>query len=170
MLVFYSKRKNTKIEIYLMPQNPDPIRPWNLSYCCLVSKLCAALLWPIVCSPPGSSTHGISQARILEWVAISFSRGTSQSRDQTHVTCVSSTGRCVLNHWATYEALGIYTCQKRKDPGDVMEYMKNILFQDRNLREEERQAGVYHWVCSCSPWEREKEDAHGHGKSEATAE
>ena len=35
------------------------------------------------CSPPGSSVHGISQARILEWVAISFSRGSSQPRDQT---------------------------------------------------------------------------------------
>jgi len=35
------------------------------------------------CSPPGSSVHGISQARILEWVAISFSRGSSQHRDQT---------------------------------------------------------------------------------------
>ena len=36
-----------------------------------------------ICSPPGSSVHGISQARILEWVAISFSRGSSQPRDQT---------------------------------------------------------------------------------------
>ena len=153
-----------------MPQNPDPIRPWNLCYCCLVAKLCPALLGPIDCSPPGSSIHGISEARILEWVAISFPRGTSQSRVQAHITCVSSTGRWVLYHWATYEALGIYTWQKTKDPGDVMEYMKKILFQDRDLREEERQAGVYHWVCSCSPGERRKEDPHGCEKSEATAE
>ena len=34
------------------------------------------------CSPPGSSVHGVSQARVLEWVAISFSRGSSQPRDQ----------------------------------------------------------------------------------------
>jgi len=39
------------------------------------------------CSPPGSSVNGILQARILEWVAISFSRGSSQPRDQTHVSC-----------------------------------------------------------------------------------
>ena len=39
------------------------------------------------CSPPGSSVHGVSQARILKWVAISFSRGSSQPRDQTHVSC-----------------------------------------------------------------------------------
>ena len=38
------------------------------------------------CSPPGSSVHGIFQARILEWVAISFSRGSSRARDQTQVS------------------------------------------------------------------------------------
>ena len=53
------------------------------------------------CSPPGSSVHGIFQARILEWVAISFSRGSSQPRDQT---CVSQIGRPILYHWATREA------------------------------------------------------------------
>ena len=41
------------------------------------------------CSPLGSSVHGISQARMLEWVAISFSGGSSQPRDQTHVSCES---------------------------------------------------------------------------------
>ena len=53
-------------------------------------------------SLPGFSIHGISQARILEWIAISFSRGSSWPRDQT---CVSSTGRRILYHWATREAL-----------------------------------------------------------------
>ena len=38
------------------------------------------------CSPPGSSVHGISQARILEWIAISFSRGSSWPSDQTHIS------------------------------------------------------------------------------------
>ena len=50
---------------------------------------------------PGSSVHGISQARILEWVAISFSRGSSWPRDQTHVSCI---GRQILYHWATRDA------------------------------------------------------------------
>ena len=40
---------------------------------------------PMDCSPPGFSVHEISQARILEWVAISFSRGSSQPRDRTHI-------------------------------------------------------------------------------------
>ena len=44
---------------------------------------------PWTCSPPGSSLHGISQARILEWVASSFSRASSQHRDWTHVYCIS---------------------------------------------------------------------------------
>ena len=41
------------------------------------------------CSPPGSSVHGILQARILEWVAISFSRGSSRPRDQTQVSYIA---------------------------------------------------------------------------------
>ena len=45
-------------------------------------------LWPMDCSPPGSSVHGFLQARILEWVAISFSRGSSQPTDLTQVSCI----------------------------------------------------------------------------------
>ena len=61
---------------------------------------------PILCnpmdwSPPGSSIHGISQTRMLDWVAISFSRGYSQSSDQTQVSCIS--GR-FFTIWATREA------------------------------------------------------------------
>ena len=44
---------------------------------------------PTVCSPPGFSVHGVLQARILEWVAISFTRRSSQPRDQTQVCCIS---------------------------------------------------------------------------------
>ena len=57
------------------------------------------------CSPPGSSVHGILQARILKWVALSSSRGSSQPRDWTCVSCI---GRRILYHWATKEALLIY--------------------------------------------------------------
>ena len=52
------------------------------------------------CSPPGSFIHGISQAR-MEWVAISFSRGSPQLRDRTHVPCI---GKEILYHWAIWEA------------------------------------------------------------------
>ena len=54
------------------------------------------------CSLPDSSVHGIFQARILGWVAISFSRASSWIRDQTWVSCI---GRCFLYHWATWETL-----------------------------------------------------------------
>ena len=53
------------------------------------------------CSPPGSSVHGFLQARILEWVAIFFSRGSSQPRDQTQVSCIA--GR-FFTVWTTREA------------------------------------------------------------------
>ena len=55
------------------------------------------------CSPPGPSVHGIIQARILEWVAISSSRGSSWPRDGTHVSCVFCIGRRILNHHFTRE-------------------------------------------------------------------
>ena len=53
---------------------------------------------PMDCSPPGSSVHGILQTRILKWVAVPFSRGSSQPKDGTHVSFVSSIGRRVLYH------------------------------------------------------------------------
>ena len=59
--------------------------------CVLVAQLCPTLCNPTNCTPPGSSVHGILQARILEWVAIPFSRGSSWPRDWTQVSCI--TGR-----------------------------------------------------------------------------
>ena len=67
----------------------------------LVAQSCPTLCDPMDCSPPGSSVHEIFQARILEWVAISFSRGSSQPRDQTRVSCTA--GRFITD-WATREA------------------------------------------------------------------
>ena len=56
------------------------------------------------CSLPGSSVHGIFQARILEWVVISFPRGSSGPRNQTHVSCVCCIGRRIPYHCAMWEA------------------------------------------------------------------
>ena len=67
-----------------------------------VAQSCPTLCDPVDCSPPGSSVHGILQARILEWVAISYSRGSSQPRDWTQVSCIA--GRR-FNLWGTREAL-----------------------------------------------------------------
>ena len=57
------------------------------------AQSCLTLCDPMGCSWPGSSVHGILQERILEWVAISFSRRSSQPRDRTLVSCI---GRQVL--------------------------------------------------------------------------
>ena len=66
--------------------------------CAKLLQLCPILCDPMDCSLPASSVHGISQARILESVAISFSRGSFQPRDQTCVFYISCTGRQVLYH------------------------------------------------------------------------
>ena len=58
----------------------------------LVTQSCLTLCDPMDCSPPGSSVHGILQARILEWSAIFSSRGFSQPRDRTLVSRVSCIG------------------------------------------------------------------------------
>ena len=54
-----------------------------------VTQSCPTLCDPMDCSPPGSSVHGILQARILEWVSISFPRGSSRPRDQTQVSRIA---------------------------------------------------------------------------------
>ena len=56
----------------------------------LITQLCPNLRNPEDCSLPGSSICGILQVRILEWVAISFSRGSSLPRDQTQVSCIAA--------------------------------------------------------------------------------
>ena len=67
----------------------------------LVAQLCLTLCNPMIYSPPGSSVHGIFQARILEWLTISFSSGSSQPRDKTRLSCTA--GR-FFTDWATREA------------------------------------------------------------------
>ena len=65
-----------------------------------VTQLCLTLCDPMDYNPPGSSVHGILQAKILEWVAIPFARGSSWSRDQTQISCIA--GRFFII-WATRE-------------------------------------------------------------------
>ena len=67
-------------------------------YACLVAQSFPTLCDPIYCSLPGSTLHGIFQVRILEWVAISFSRVSSWPRDRTCVSCTFCPCRWVLYH------------------------------------------------------------------------
>ena len=64
---------------------------WRVQRTCpLCGSFAGFLCNPVDCSPPGSSIHGVLQARILEWVAVSFSRGSSQPRDLTQVSHVEA--------------------------------------------------------------------------------
>ena len=75
-----------------------------------VAQWCPTLHDPIDHSLPGFSVHGIFQARVLEWVAISFSRGSSRPRDQTQVSYIADR-RFTL--WATREVIYCYKCPSR---------------------------------------------------------
>ena len=65
----------------------------------LVAKLCPTPCDPMHCSAPGSSVHGLLQARVLEWVAIPFSRGSSQPRDGSQVSCIAGRFFTVSASW-----------------------------------------------------------------------
>ena len=78
---------------------------WSHNFRCVCAKLfqsCSTLCDPMDYNPPGSSVHGILQARILEWVAMSSSRGSSQPRDWTWISCIAGG---FFTHWVTWEAL-----------------------------------------------------------------
>ena len=72
--------------------------------CSKLLQLCPTLCDPMDHIPPGSSVHGIFQASILEQVAISYSRGSSWPRDQTHISFISCIGRRTFYHWAILES------------------------------------------------------------------
>ena len=97
----------------LLPASRDPSSPFSLKSFAVLTLLfcvcklysvawsCPALCDPMDCSPLGSCVCGILQARTLEWVAISSSRGSSRPRDGTHVSCVLCIGRQIVYHGAT---------------------------------------------------------------------
>ena len=100
----------------------------------LVAQLCPALCNPMDCSLPGSSVHGILQARILEWVAIFFSRGSSPRRDRT---CISCTGRRIPYYWTTWEALELLLLHSKCHPTPKKYSFFNnnkIIFKNRKQR------------------------------------
>ena len=63
----------------------ERVCPWSV----LRAQSCRTLCGPMDCSPPGSSVHGTSQARILEWAASLFSRGSSRPRDRSCASCIA---------------------------------------------------------------------------------
>ena len=114
------------------------------------------LCHPIHCSLPGSSVHGILQARILKWVAIPFSRGPSQSRDQAQVSCIA--GR-YFTIWATREAPGNFPLFRKITWGEGRLVSKNQLWRFCStmnfLKEDslgERLRILHHPLCVDFPW------------------
>ena len=117
------------------------LRPWDFPgkstgvgcHCLLllvyseVAQSCPTLCNPMDCSPPGSSLHGIFQARILEWVAFSFSRGSSRPTDQTQVSCI--VGRR-FTLWATREANFGHRC-RLKSPKQLHCWVQNSLYSPK---------------------------------------
>ena len=94
----------TQLSMYVCRDAMRKVFSYVCAELCLVTQLCPTFCGPMDCSPPGSSVHGIFQARILEWVVISYSRGSSQPRDRTRVSCISSISRWILYHCATWES------------------------------------------------------------------
>ena len=76
---------------------------------CMVSHVWLTLCNPVDCSLPGSSVHGISKARILEWVAISYSKASTQPRDQTCISCIFWIGRWIIYHYTTQKQIIAFT-------------------------------------------------------------
>ena len=100
-------------------------------------QLCLTLCDPMDCSPPGSSVHGILQARILEWVDLPSSRESSQPRDQTCIPYVPCTGRYILHHWCHLVSLTtVHLILKLYMPGGP-DINTNTLLAKR--RQEERE-------------------------------
>ena len=96
---------------------------------------------PMDCSPPDSSVHGFFQASILQWVAISFSKGSSWPRDRTCVSCI---GRWILYHWDTWEAMVknmVYSGINLTEDGQEL-YIKNYKIVLREFKE----ILTYSWI------------------------
>ena len=83
-----SRRYSDSLTSVTSSINSSPL-PLCCAVLCLVAQLCLTLCDPMDCSPLGSSVHEVSQARLLEWVALPSSRGSSQPRDRIQVSCIA---------------------------------------------------------------------------------
>ena len=82
----------------VLPQEQCGPQDSSILLACSITQSCPTLCDPMDCSPPDSPGPRILQARILEWVVISFSRGSTQPRDRTRISCISCSGRQILYH------------------------------------------------------------------------
>ena len=110
----------------------------------LVTQSCPVLCNPMDCSPPGSSVHGVLQARTLDCVAIPFSKGSSLPRSQTQVACTASR---FFTNWAIREALGVL--EEIPSVSSWPQTYGNRIVEDSTCRN-------LHFIVSpipmCAPW------------------
>ena len=102
---FRSTRKKlrtiTHFSKYFSKYRNQAISHWRK----IIEKILCAQARPTLYNPLSEpSVHGTFQARILKWVAISYSRGSSRPKDRTHVSCFFCICRQILYHWTTWEA------------------------------------------------------------------
>ena len=109
----------------------------------LVNQLCPTLCDSMDCSLPGSSIHGILQARILEWVAIPFSRGLPQPRDWTQVSCIAGK---FFTFWATRDAPQVPMGGSRKMG------MRGVPVMNSDVTPRERLWGLWLWMPHLGLW------------------
>ena len=102
-----------------LPSDPGCVQWWSFKHplcadptCVCSVQSCLTLCDSTSCSQPGSSVHGILLARILQWVAISSFRGSSEPRDPSHISCVAG-GFLPLSHWGSpRSSLLLFKCMK----------------------------------------------------------
>ena len=115
---------------------------------CSVAQSCLTLCNPMDYNWPSASVHEILQVRVRKWVAISSSRGSSQSRDWTHVSWVFCIGRQILYHWTAWEAwTQPLRGPKSHSPTDIKTHLFALIQQHH---------GQWHrlWVAKKSSWFR----------------
>ena len=98
----WGRRQILRLTLLLLSLRFVPVLPLSV---CSVIQSCPSLCSPLdYYSPRGSSVHGISQSRILEYVVMLFSRGSSQPRDWTHISCISCIAGRFFTTSTTWEA------------------------------------------------------------------
>ena len=105
--VLFPPSHHSYSKCFLFCLRPESLMILIITYMCQCVLSCLTKsysLWPYELSPPGSSVQGILRARTLGWVAMTSSRGSSQSRDQTQKSPAAPECRQILYRWATREA------------------------------------------------------------------
>ena len=106
---------------------------------------------PVNCSQPDSSVCGIFQAKKLEWVAISLSRGSSHPKDRTHISCVSCIVGGFFTHWATWEAPSISILLGLWSVVGWISGSGNCKYTGSTIRLGHRQIFISGWILELNP-------------------